>query len=165
MVYIVKDSKNHRTGGCRNEGFFLLLANPAYIITLFQSHIFRPYMKETLEIAAMLKLTFTWWFQSIEIPQNWSTLCINRDTITNTFYRHISVSIYVNCHIIFFYASFQVWNDWAGRADSSFTTYCISRNICWSSRRLEDVLKTCLEEVLKTRFQDVFKTYWRQAKY
>ena len=32
----------------------------------------------------------------------------------------------------------------------------IPANTCWSSRRLADVLKTCLE--------DVFKTSWRQTK-
>ena len=31
-------------------------------------------------------------------------------------------------------------------------------NICWSSRTLQDVLKTCLEGVLKTCLEDVLKT-------
>ena len=38
-------------------------------------------------------------------------------------------------------------------------------NIRWSSRRLEDVFKTCLEDVLKTYLEDVFKTSRRQAKF
>ena len=64
----------------------------------------------------------------------------------------------------------------------------IPANICWSSRRLqnmswrrlqhvfsvtilrlprrlEDVLKTCLEDVLKTYLEDVFKTSPRQTKF
>ena len=32
-------------------------------------------------------------------------------------------------------------------------------NICWSSRPLQDVLKTCLEDVLKTCLDDILKTY------
>ena len=31
-------------------------------------------------------------------------------------------------------------------------------NICWSSRRLKDVLKTFLEDILNTCLEDVFKT-------
>ena len=38
-------------------------------------------------------------------------------------------------------------------------------NICWSWRRLQDVLKTCLEDVLKTCLEDLLKTLWRRAKY
>ena len=30
-------------------------------------------------------------------------------------------------------------------------------NICWSSRRLQDVLKTCLEDVLKMPSRHVLK--------
>ena len=42
-------------------------------------------------------------------------------------------------------------------------------NICWSSRRLEDVFKACLQDVFKTSsvlqffvFQDVLKTSWKR---
>ena len=56
----------------------------------------------------------------------------------------------------------------------------IPANICWSWRRLEDVLeqekllrwrhledvlKTCLQDVLKTYLEDVLKTLWRETKF
>ena len=55
---------------------------------------------------------------------------------------------------------------------SQRTEFCHYRaNICWSSRRHEDVFKTCLEDVFNTSsayqffvFQDVFKTSWRHLE-
>ena len=31
-------------------------------------------------------------------------------------------------------------------------------NICWSSRRLEDVFKTCLEDISRTYLEDILET-------
>ena len=42
---------------------------------------------------------------------------------------------------------------------SSLATIKNPANICWSSRRLQDVFKICLQDVLKTYLEDVLKIY------